>query len=660
VLRIEGLCKAFGGRVLLDAVHLHVGVRDRVGLVGRNGSGKTTLLRILAGLEPADDGRVHVQRGARIGYLRQEIDRSAPHSVMDEALRALEPIHRIERALAELRARVAALGERGEPVPEPLAARMDALALDFERAGGFGAEAGLRATLVGLGLGPEHWTRRLSELSGGWLMRLELAKLLTARPEVLLLDEPTNHLDVPSIAWFERVLAEYPGAVLVVSHDRTFLDRHATRIADLAAGRLTSYAGNYSAFEQQRRTRREQLEARGEGLAREIAHQERFVERFGAKASKAAQARSCKKLLERLRDEQAALDSQRGVPERGLRVRFECAVRSGEVALRLERVAKHYAGRTVYSALDLEILRGERIALVGPNGAGKSTLLRLLAGQLAPDGGTVEVGHNVRRGFFAQHQLDALDPSRTALEELEAAASPADQPRLRTILGAFLFSGDDVHKRVSVLSGGEKSRLALARLLLDHANVLILDEPTNHLDIDARDALCAALAGYEGTLVFVSHDRAFIDALCTRVLEVQRAPEGARLRSFADFASYALALERDAGAASSETPPARERRPASRDARRAVARQRERDMRKLRAQALALETEIEQAEARLAELDLQFTRPEVARDGARMRELASERRNLEQQLAAHYSAWEEASSQLDAAASDDPDRAAGA
>jgi ATP-binding cassette subfamily F protein 3 len=648
VLRIEGLCKGFGGQVLLDGIRLQLRPGDRVGLVGRNGAGKTTLLRILAGLESADDGQIHLQRGARIGYLRQEIDPASDHSVMAEALRALEPIHALERALADLRARIAALAARGAELPPSLLARSDELEHAFERADGFAAEAGVRATLVGLGLGPEYWERPLRELSGGWLMRLELARLLIARPEILLLDEPTNHLDLPSIRWFEGVLGRYPGAVLVVSHDRTFLDRHTTRIAELGAGRLTAYPGNYSQFERQKTARLEQLDARARGLEREIAHRERFVERFGAKATKASQARSRKKAIERLQEERAQLERERDVPARGLRVRFECAVRSGEIALRAEGVAKRYGERPVYRELDLEILRGERVALVGPNGAGKSTLLRLLAGELAPDAGTVEPGHNVRRAFFAQHQVDTLDPARSALEELEAAAGLEDVPRLRAILGAFLFSGDDVHKPVSVLSGGEKSRLALARLLLAHANALILDEPTNHLDMDARAALCAALEDYEGTLCFVSHDRSFINALCTRVLEVTCGPDGARLRSFpGDYDAYERALERESGTSEPVQPPVEV--PSRQPARSGRPRVRDAERRQLRTRAQALESSIEQAEARRTEIDAECARPEVARDGPRMRALVSERRALEDRLAEAYAAWEQATEELDRA-----------
>jgi ATP-binding cassette subfamily F protein 3 len=647
VLRVQELSKAFGGRVLFDRLDLQLRPGDRVGLVGRNGAGKTTLLRILAGLDPADDGRIHTQHGVRIGYLRQEIDPDSDHSVMAEAMRALEPIHALERSLAEARARLAEHAGRGEPIPESLLRRSDELEHAFERAGGFSAEAGLRATLVGLGLGPEFWNRPLRELSGGWLMRVELARLLTARPEILLLDEPTNHLDVPSIRWFEGVLAAYPGSVLVVSHDRRFLDRHVNRIAELGAGRLTTYTGNYSDFERQRAARREQQEVRARGLEREIAHQQRFVERFGAKATKASQARSRKKAIERLQGEYAELGLEDPEPRRALRVRFECAVRPGEVALRLEGVRRGFGGTDVYRDLDLEILRAERVALVGPNGAGKTTLLRMLAGELEPDAGTVEPGHNVRRAFFAQHQVDALEPSLTALEQLEAVARIDDIPRLRSILGAFLFSGDEVHKPIRVLSGGEKSRLALARLLLEHANTLILDEPTNHLDMDAREALCAALADFEGTLVFVSHDRAFIDALCTRVIEVSPGAGSARIRSFpGSFADYERALDRESDAAQAVPELARTQRAQRPEAN--ERRARERELRKLRARVGELEAEIEGCEARIAEIDAHCATPEVARDGIRMRELAQERRAREARLAQTYAAWEDAASALDA------------
>jgi ATP-binding cassette subfamily F protein 3 len=430
MLRVTGLSKSFGGRRLFAGVDLDVRARDRIGLVGRNGTGKTTLLRILAGLDRADDGEIHAQRGIEIGYLRQEIDPHASHTVMEEALTALAALHAIEHEMRALEEEIARVGADGRAVPAGLAGRWDELRLRFERAGGFRAEAELRETLVGLGLVQAKWDVALSTLSGGWLMRVELAKLLVRRPDLLLLDEPTNHLDLPSIRWFESVLHDYPGAVVVVSHDRAFLDRHAERILEVAGETMTLWPGNYSAFVAARRAREEEAEARRKNLGAKIANLDRFVTRFKAKASKATQAESKRKAAEKLRAQLDAPDVVAG-PKRGraMRVRFPTAPRAGERVLRLAGVAKAYGATRVYSSLDLEIRRGERIALVGPNGAGKSTLLRIAAGVLAPDAGVRELGHNVRAGFYAQHQLEALDRTRTVLGELERPTTSTSRRR---------------------------------------------------------------------------------------------------------------------------------------------------------------------------------------------------------------------------------------
>ncbi len=644
MLRVQGLGKGFGGRDLFRGVDLHLRDGDRIGLVGRNGAGKTTLLRILASLEQADEGRLLPRRGARVAYLRQEIDPTAPRTVSEEARRALAPLLELEKEIEQLQQQMVARGADGGAVPEVLAERYDELCRRFEREGGFEAEARLRATLAGLGIDATMREAPLSSLSGGWLMRVELAKLLLARPEVLLLDEPTNHLDLPSIRWFEGVLATYPGAVLVVSHDRAFLDRHCNRIAELAGERLTTYTGGYSDYLRQRDERREQLGARARNLDREIADKQRFVDRFGAKASKASQARSRKKALEKLRDERADLDTALSARDARLRVRFECAVRSGELVLRLEGVGRAYGDHVVYRDLDLEIRRGDRIALVGPNGAGKSTLLRMLAGQLDPDAGTLEVGHGVRRAFFAQHQLDALDPAQSVLEALETGAALDDVPRLRGILGAFLFPGDDVDKKVSVLSGGEKSRLALARLLLARPNALILDEPTNHLDIEARDVLTGALNDYEGTLIFVSHDRRFIEALAARVIEVAPGDGAAVTRDFrGGWSEYERALESDATspATDARSTGAAPRAPRARDTR-----ERQRETRRLQARVEAIEGEIELAERERERIDRDCADPEQARDGERMRALGRERAAVEARLEALYRDWEDLGTEL--------------
>jgi ATP-binding cassette subfamily F protein 3 len=562
MLRVDEISKSFGGRALFEGASLHVRAGDRVGLVGRNGAGKTTLLRILAGLDRPDTGAIHLRRGARVGYLRQEVSATSDRTVLAEAETALEPLRALERRIRALEEEIA---RNHEHVPDELASRYDAMQHEFERAGGFSADAGLRSTLVGLGLGPDKWEQPLAKLSGGWLMRVELAKLLIARPEVLLLDEPTNHLDLPSIRWFEGVLADYPGSVVVVSHDRVFLDRHCNRIAELTSSRLTPYKGNYSAYVEQKALRVAEAEARRDNIEREIAEKERFVTRFKAKASKASQAQSRVKQIEKLRSERDALPVESH--ERTMRVRFKTSLRSGETVLRLERVAKAYGDKVVYRALDFEIRRGERVALVGPNGAGKSTLLRLAAGAFPPDAGARELGHNVRCGFYAQHQVDALDPRRTVLREIEAEAGIDDVPRLRGILGAFLFSGDDVDKKVSVLSGGEKARLALAKLLLAGANFLVLDEPTNHLDMERATCSTAALAGYEDAPLRQPRPPLH-QPLATRVVESRPASRGERASSSATTTSRSRARAQPPSApkpaekAKPADPPRRPRTPA--------------------------------------------------------------------------------------------------
>src|SRR5262245_43401634 len=378
MLEIQQLTKHYGGRTVLDAVELRVDSRARIGLIGRNGEGKSTLLRIVAGLEPADDGRVALGRTTRVGYLRQEVDPSSERSVLDEARTAQAALRELERRISALESEIEATGSAGLAVPTDLAARYESAQAEFQRLGGFAAEAELRATLTGLGLGAAWWERPLRELSGGWLMRVELAKLLLARPEVLLLDEPTNHLDLDSIAWFEGRLQSYPGAVIVVSHDRAFLNRHAQQVAALLNGRLTVYRGNYAAYIEQRDRAAGEIGARREHLERQIAHAAKFIERFGAKNTKATQAESRKKMIARLEAELDTLHVESDRPN--VRFKFPPAPRSGEIALRLEQLHMSYGARKVYAGVYLEVRRGERIALIGPNGSGKSTLLRLIAG----------------------------------------------------------------------------------------------------------------------------------------------------------------------------------------------------------------------------------------------------------------------------------------
>jgi ATP-binding cassette subfamily F protein 3 len=659
VLRASEIQKNFGARVLFDGATLEVRAEDRIGLVGRNGEGKTTLLRILAGIESPDDGEITLSRGARIGYLRQEIDPQSGRTVIEEASTALDELQRIERELREIEAQVSRCKDE---VPAALAQRYDALERSFTLLGGFESDARLRATLSGLGLGEDTWDEPITSLSGGWLMRVELAKLLLRQPEVLLLDEPTNHLDLPSIAWFESTLAQYPGGVVVVSHDRAFLDRHVNRIAALEHGRLTTYAGNYAAYEQQKALREAEREAQTKALDRRIQHASTLVERFGAKASKASQAQSRKKQIEKLEAERAALAPPQR--KRTLRFDFPEGVRSGETVLRMEGVDFAYGPQRVYQGLGFELRRAERVALVGPNGAGKSTLLKLAAGSLAAQTGTIELGHNVRLGYFAQHQLDALDPARTVYQEVEASAPLDWVPRLRGLLGNFLFSGDDVEKKVAVLSGGERARLALAKLFLYRANLLILDEPTNHLDIQARDILCEALGRFPGTLLFISHDRRFIDALATRVVAVLPGRNGAEATSHSgNYSDYmrrvgaptaqptlaprgATAVASAAGAAGAGAPTQPGR---SSAAQRPAGKLSSNARRKLEQDSRDIEEAIAELEQQLEQLDTLFADPAVARDGNRVRDLRRGRELLELELRERYEAWEEISNTLAAA-----------
>jgi ATP-binding cassette subfamily F protein 3 len=646
LLRLEGVARSIGARTLFRDVDLGVARGDRVGLVGPNGAGKTTLLRIAAGLEPPDAGRVEVPRRVRVGMLRQEIDPQRAGTVREEAAGALAHLAGLEDELREMEAEMARGGRAGDEVPAELAERYDRCRAAFEFAGGFAREARVERVLAGLGFDAERADRPLASFSGGWLMRVELAKLLLAAPDVLLLDEPTNHLDLPSIEWFEETLADFGGAVVMVSHDRSFLRRHVSAVAELGSGRLSVYAGGYARYLEQRAQRREELLARKRNQDRARAETERFVERFRYKASKARQVQSRVKALDRLERIEIEPESRKRIA-----LRIPEPVRAGEVVLELEAVHKRYGETRVYEGIDFRVRRGERVALVGPNGAGKSTLLRMAAGVLAPDAGARRPGHNVTAAFYAQHQLEELVPGHSVLAELERAARSADLPRLRDHLGAFLFSGDDVEKKVSVLSGGEKARLALARMLLRPANFLVMDEPTNHLDLAAREVLEAALARYRGTLLFISHDREFIDALATRVVEVEGGRLHDHLGNYSDYRRRAAERAPEDAAGEGPRPAA----PASKHERmaaRAEAKQRARELARLTRRVAALEEEASKLEAHLEALDERVADPEVYSDGDAVREIEEERAEMRAALEARLREWEQAAAELEGAAGD--------
>jgi ATP-binding cassette, subfamily F, member 3 len=648
VIQLESVSKAYGDRVLFRDVSWQLGGRARIGLVGPNGVGKTTLCRVLAGLETPDTGRVSRARDATVGYLPQEAAGEAHGSVLGEALSGFPEVWELERQLELLAARL-----HTEP-DEALTARYGDLQHRFEVLGGYRLETEARVVLSGLGFREADFARPLQEFSGGWRMRAALARLLLQRPTLLLLDEPTNHLDLESLGWLESYLDAYDGTVAVVSHDRYFLNRMVTTVAELSPAGLDLYPGDYDDYLAQRAARQALLEARARNQAKRVAEIERFIERFRYKATKARQVQSRIKMLERL--DRVEVEGA----ARQIRFAFPAPPRTGRHVVQLRRIAKAYGPKVVYAGVDLDLERGDRVALVGPNGAGKSTLLRILAGVLPPDRGDRVLGAHVTAHYYAQHQLDALDPARTVLEEMQAAAPDTDRTRLRTLLGAFLFSGDTVDKRVAVLSGGEKARLALARMLVHPAPFLCLDEPTNHLDLASRAVLEDALADFPGTMVFISHDRYFINRLATKVVEVR---DGRLVTHLGGYDDYHAAVTRPPAATTAPAsglaaprPAEAPRRPDGRAAAPAGgtrppdrARRRARvdpAVRELRRRLDGLEAEIHAIEARLEDLGRTLADPTLYADGERARAVALERQQAEEQVAWLLHEWESLSEAL--------------
>ncbi len=535
LVQLDSVSKAYGGQTLFQNLSWGITGGERIGLVGPNGAGKTTLCRILAGLEEPDSGRVVRARGAAVGYLPQEVAASGLGSVLAEALSGFEDVWRIEREMEEVAAALEASPK------EALTARYGDLQHRFDALGGYRLESAARTILSGLGFGAADLNRPLAELSGGWRMRAALARLLLLRPALLLLDEPTNHLDLESLAWLEKFLAAYDGTVVVVAHDRYFLNRMVSSIADLGPAGLTVYPGDYDAFVVERQARRELREAQARNQAKRVAEIERFIERFRYQATRARQVQSRVKMLARL--ERIEVEDR----TRRIRVVFPEPPRTGRRVATLRGIHKVYSDNIVYAGIDFDIERGDRVALVGVNGAGKSTLLRILAGVLPFERGERTLGAHVAVHYYAQHQVDALNPERAVLAELEAVAPEAAHPRLRALLGAFLFSGAAVDKKVSVLSGGEKARLALAKMLVRPTALLCLDEPTNHLDLASREVLEDALAGFGGTIVFISHDRYFINRIATKIVEIAGGSLTTHLGDYDDYLGAKMRAQADAG-----------------------------------------------------------------------------------------------------------------
>ncbi len=670
LLHARGLSVRFGKKVILDEASFTLGAHDRVGLIGPNGSGKSTLLRVLAGAREADAGEVQMVRRARAGYLPQEMGEMPDGPLIDGVLasvpgrRALEQrIEAIERQLAnpnELQQATFKDTTRADAESDlhalqvelagELATLHEELAHHEEHYGRHRAEE----ILLGLGFKPAQLGEPAKSLSGGWRMRATLSGLLLQDPELLLLDEPTNHLDVPTLEWFDAFLKRSRKALLLVSHDREFLDRQIDRVLSLEVDGLRSYKGDYESYLVQRADELEQLEARADRQQKKHDEVMAFVNRFRAKATKAKAAQSKLRALEK--EEKIERIEER----KTVQFRFPPAPRSGREVIKLEKVSKRFGDNVVYRELSGQVLRGERIAIVGLNGTGKTTLLKLIASELAQDAGEIELGHNVELGYFAQHHAEALAREKTVLEEVHALVPTEPQSWVRSILGSFLFSGDDVDKKIAVLSGGERARVALAKLLVVPTNLLLLDEPTNHLDLDSAEALIEALTGYEGTLLFVSHNRSFVNGLATQVWEVKdgkidpqpgnlddwerrRAEEKARLAELAATARAAAEAGRESKG------DAREAAGQGKDARRERAVERERKSKllgPLKKEVTQLEEKIAALEIEKKDAETQLADPATFADSARSTPLVARYRAAERELETLFERWTEKQDEL--------------
>jgi ATP-binding cassette subfamily F protein 3 len=528
MLALKNAGKRFGPRVLfLDADWL-IRKDEKTALVGANGTGKTTLMKILAGLETLDYGTLDQTRGISIGYLPQEGLRLTGRTVFDECLTVFDELHEMEREIERLAGQIAEL-DHESPEYQATAERYSVLQDRFHSLDGYALDAQVGSVLAGLGFGKEDWTRQTDEFSGGWQMRIALAKLLLAKPNLLLLDEPTNHLDLETRNWLEGYLKNYPFGYILISHDRYFLDVTIDRTVEIWNKRLTIYQGNYTKYLKQKDERREQLVAAWRNQRERIEHLEAFINRFRYQATKAKQVQSRIKELEKIERIQ--------IPEAEpvIHFKFPQPPPSGRTVAEAENLRKDYGTKCVFSSARFNLSRGDRVALVGVNGAGKSTLIKLLIGDEAPNAGSVKLGHNVVAEYFAQDQYKVLDPEARMLDDISRSAARIPEVALRSLLGCFLFSGEDVFKPLGVLSGGERNRYALARILVSPSNFLLLDEPTNHLDMRAKDVLLEAISGYSGTVVFVSHDRYFIDRLATRVLEIENGAITAYEGNYEDY-----------------------------------------------------------------------------------------------------------------------------
>jgi ATP-binding cassette subfamily F protein 3 len=661
LLVVENLRLSFGTRDVFRNESLTVGFRDRIGLVGPNGTGKTTLLRILVGRQHADAGTIKFQRGVRLGYLPQDITELPAKTLLASVVESVPGKRQIEAEVAEVESDLAESSDPDEQME--LADRLAELHEMAEHQDAFYSEHEAEKILMGLGFREDEFGRSLAELSGGWKMRAALAALLFQKPDLLLMDEPTNHLDALSVRWLEGFLSASPHAMILISHDREFLDRQVTRILSLEPEGLRSYLGNYSRYKAMRDEEMRVIAARADNQERKRRELERFIDRYRANKPRARQAQSRIKMLRTL-DEIDRLEK----PKEIKRFTFPTVERTVRDICLVKGLAKRFGDLVVYRDLSLSIQRGDRIAIIGVNGVGKTTLLRIIAGEIAPDAGEARLGAGIQMGYYAQHQTESLRPEATILDEVWRVAPDKNQSFLRGVLGAFLFPGEDVDKRVGVLSGGEKARVALARLLVRPYNFLLMDEPTNHLDLTSAEALAEALEGYEGTLVFVSHNQAFVNRLATKVWYLDRGVMEEYPGNLADFYYH---LEQKESAAQEKAkraiaPPPRTSAPGR------VVKEEHKERRRQDAQVkrdyakriAAAEKKVKEFESRIARLESRqeevsrlLADPEIYVQGDRMRDLLSEYDGNRRKLEELIGRWEAAGVELEKARAADPDRA---
>ncbi|MCX6282347.1 MAG: ATP-binding cassette domain-containing protein [Bacteroidetes bacterium] len=635
MVSVSNISVQFGGEPLFDHVSFIINDKDRIGLVGRNGAGKTTLLKIIKGIQGAEGGEVIVPEGQTIGYLPQEMETSSRQTVLIEASMAFPEIVEMETRILALEKELHSRTDFESAQYHALLKQQSEIYERFNIIGGGSVHANLEKVLIGLGFAREDFDRAMYEFSSGWQMRVEIAKILLRQPDIILLDEPTNHLDIEAIQWLETFLVQYRGAVILVSHDRAFLDNVTTRTIEITMGKIYDYKANYSGYVEMREDRMESQLATYENQQRQIRQVERFIERFRYKSTKAKQVQSRLKLLEKM-----DMVEVEATDESSIHFRFPPAPHSGKIVLEGKNIIKDYPQKRVLHGIDFSVIKGDRIAFVGRNGEGKTTLSKIITGLLEYSG-ELKMGHNVVIGYYAQDQSEHLNPELTVFKTIDEIAVGDIRPRIKAILGGFLFSGDDIEKKVKVLSGGERSRLSIAKLLLTPANLLILDEPTNHLDMRSKDILKSALLQYNGTLIIVSHDRDFLQGLTNRVFEFRNGKFREHIGDIYDYLEQRKIrelseLERNSATAKdtieetvSENKVTYEKKKES-----------ERDLRKVRNQISRCENEIEQLENKARILEGMLGEPHKHQERIRNGSLYREYEEMKSKLSEEMGRWE--------------------